>query len=337
MENKVKLHPVVTVVVPVYNLEKYIDTCLNSLLQQTFTDFEAIVVDDGSTDATEEVLRRYAQQDARIVAVTSPNQGVARARELAVSKARGKYICFLDGDDFFEPRMLEEMTAAIAVNGGYDIVCCDYMRVRPSYTKPVRSDCRNDMNGLEYLMALLSSRIWGGVWGKLYRRELFESEIRHHPLRLWQDLSVNLQIASSRPRVHFIDYIGYGYVQRAGSSNHSKLDFAYCLLFCETIEREIMLRAADLDGQAEFCVLLNNFRTYMVYLRKSHTPWEGDHPFVRNLRQLARRYRNNLKYYYSRVEILLLKLDRYKLMRPAVIAISTMMRWRISLQRRLAR
>lgn len=100
--------PEVSVIIPAYNLEGYLDTCLQSVLAQTLGNFEAIVVDDGSTDGTPGLLRRYAERDPRIIVVSTPNRGVARARETGIARAQGKYIAFLDGDDFWEPRMLEE-------------------------------------------------------------------------------------------------------------------------------------------------------------------------------------------------------------------------------------
>lgn len=123
--------PEVSVIIPAYNLEGYLDTCLQSVLTQTLGNFEAIVVDDGSTDGTPGLLCRYAERDPRIIVVSTPNRGVARARETGIARARGKYIAFLDGDDFWEPRMLEEMTASIGQNGGYDIVCCNFGSARP--------------------------------------------------------------------------------------------------------------------------------------------------------------------------------------------------------------
>lgn len=97
--------PEVSVIIPAYNLEGYLDTCLQSVLAQTLGNFEAIVVDDGSTDGTPGLLRRYAERDPRIIVVSTPNRGVARARETGIARAQGKYIAFLDGDDFWEPRM----------------------------------------------------------------------------------------------------------------------------------------------------------------------------------------------------------------------------------------
>ena len=132
--------PEVSVIIPAYNLEGYLDTCLQSVLAQTLGNFEAIVVDDGSTDGTPGLLRRYAERDPRIIVVSTPNRGVARARETGIARAQGKYIAFLDGDDFWEPRMLEEMTASIGQNGGYDIVCSHIQQKKKNYQTNYRKN-----------------------------------------------------------------------------------------------------------------------------------------------------------------------------------------------------
>lgn len=336
MDNKVTSRPEVSVIIPVYNLENYLDACLETVEKQTFGNFEAIVVNDGSTDGTARVLDRHAARDKRIVAVHTPNQGVARARETGLLRAQGRYLCFLDGDDLWDERMLEVMTEAIG-NDRYDMVCCNYKRISRAYEAPVRSRYCGEMKGLEFLEALLCNKIWGGLWGKIYRRELFGNGVRHHPLRLWQDVAVNVQIACSGPRVRFIDYVGYGYVQRSESSNHSRLDFDYCRLFCETVAGDIRRHEALLDGRTEYCIVLNDFRTYMMYFLKSRSRWVGDNPFAVSLRKRVSRHRPDLKPHFSPMRMWLLALDRYRMLRPCVIAASTMMRWRRSIQRRLSR
>lgn len=329
--------PVVSVIIPVYNLGHYLDACLQSVETQTFRDFEAIVVDDGSTDGTGEVLRRHAARDPRIVGVHTANQGVARARETGLQRARGRYVAFLDGDDRFEPEMLERLTAAIRERGGYDIVCCNYKRVCPTYEAPVRERRTKDMEGLEFLEASLKHAIFVTVWGRLYRRSLFDDGIRHYPLRLGQDALVNFQIGCKRPRVRFIDYVGYGYVMRSGSSNHRHFNIDYCRRFSEAVG-EILSRNGNVpEERREFYHLLNTLRWYLVYIGKSSTPWVGNCAFVRSLRATAERHRAELRNHFPAGRLLLFRLDGRRALRPAVVALSTLLRWQTSLQRRLAR
>lgn len=337
MDEKEKSRPMVSVVIPVYNLENYLDACLDSVEQQTYGDFEAIVVDDGSTDGSEAVARRHMERDARIVVVRTANRGAARARETGIRRAQGDYICFLDGDDIWDSRMLEKLVLAIGQNGGYDIVCCDYKRICKTYEAPKRESRTSDMRGLDFLVASLHHAISVNVWGRLYRRSLFEKELHHYPLRLGEDSLLNIQIGFQQPRVRFIDYIGYGYVQRGGSANRSPLDIGYCVKFSEAVHAELLRHREVIGDRLDFYLLLNKLRWYLVYLRKSRNPWAGDTEFARGIYAGAARYRAELAGFYSRCDRLLLKMDRRRWMRPGVLAVSTLMRWSKSLKRRMAR
>lgn len=99
--------PVVSVIIPVYNVEKYLNQCLDSVLNQTLQDIEVICVNDSSTDGSLAILEEYAKKDERVTVVTQPNSGAGAARNKGLSLAAGKYLSFLDSDDFFEPDMLE--------------------------------------------------------------------------------------------------------------------------------------------------------------------------------------------------------------------------------------
>ena len=113
--------PEISVILPAYNVAEYLPRALDSLLEQSFGDFEALVVDDGSTDSTGEILNRYALQDGRIRAIHQKNAGAPAARNAAIERSRGKYLYFMDGDDWAEPDMLEKMHA-LAVKTGAEMV-----------------------------------------------------------------------------------------------------------------------------------------------------------------------------------------------------------------------
>lgn len=97
----------VSIIIPVYNVEKYLQKCLDSVQAQTFTDFEAICVNDGSTDGSAEILQRYAFQDQRFKIITTVNGGLSSARNTGLKHAEGEYIYFMDSDDFIHNRLLE--------------------------------------------------------------------------------------------------------------------------------------------------------------------------------------------------------------------------------------
>lgn len=327
------MQPKVSIIVPVYNVEDYIDACLDSVERQTFADFEAIVIDDGSTDGSWEAVRRHAAADSRLVTIRTENRGVARARERALSEARGTWVAFLDGDDVWEPDMLEQLVAA---SDGYDIVCCDYKRISPSYETPVRAVHRDDLSGDDFLMRMLAVSESVALWARIYRRGLFEG-LRHYPMRQGQDLLLNMQVGCRRPRVHHIDYVGYGYVQRAGSSIRRKPDFDYCCEFAARVSEILTAPEAGLGERAEFLRLLNAVWWYAGYVSRGSNPWKGGMPFAAWVREGVVRYRSELRPHHAAVRLTMIRLDGCRWLRPLVIAAGTVLRWKSSLERRMTR
>ena len=115
------LNPTISIIVPVYNTERYLPKCLDSIAAQTFTDFEVLMIDDGSTDGSREVCERYSRSDSRFVTIHQSNQGVSASRNNGLKQARGNYIAFVDSDDYVHPQMLELLYKAIR-QGEYDLV-----------------------------------------------------------------------------------------------------------------------------------------------------------------------------------------------------------------------
>ena len=114
----------VSIIVPVYNLEKYIEKCVRSLLQQTYTNVEIILVDDGSRDESGEICDRLASEDSRIKVIHKENGGLSSARNCGIENATGEYIMFVDGDDFISELMVEKLYVALKDNCADISVCC---------------------------------------------------------------------------------------------------------------------------------------------------------------------------------------------------------------------
>lgn len=335
--NPVSTAPTVSIIIPVYNLQTYLAPCLTSLRKQTFGDFEAIVVDDGSTDGSLAEIRRLVETDSRFIIVPTENQGVARARATALARARGEYVCFLDGDDWWEPEMLERMVSAIRSDRGYDIVCGNYTRVCATYQTVVRERRTDDLEAFGYLCEVLTFGIAPSLWGKLFRRTLFDKSLHHYPMRRGQDTLVNIQIGCRRPRVRFIDYAGYNYLQRPGSEIHSRLSFDYCKQYAAAVADIFQRNAAALAGSpAERYRTVNALWWYIGYINRSSNPWVGSDPYVQRLRIEASGLRAELHKHFSFGELAMFDLDRWHALRPAVICLLTLRRWRTSLLRRLS-
>lgn len=119
--------PEISIIIPVYNAEKYLNMTLNSVLRQTFVDFEVICINDGSTDASWKILQEFSKKDNRIKIYTQENSGGSIARNNGLEKARGKYIAFLDNDDIYHPQYLEILYKNIKDTDA-DVSCCSYIR-----------------------------------------------------------------------------------------------------------------------------------------------------------------------------------------------------------------
>lgn len=123
--------PKVSVIVPVYNAEKYLQECVDSILRQTLADLELILVDDGSTDSSPALCDRYAEQDARVKVIHKPNGRAASARNAGIRAASGDYVAFVDSDDWVSPEMYEKMLGT-----GADVTLCDYVRFQGKTETP---------------------------------------------------------------------------------------------------------------------------------------------------------------------------------------------------------
>jgi len=136
--------PRFSVIVPAYNVEAFIAETLDSVLGQTLPDWELIIADDGSTDATPDILRRYADREPRMRVITQRNGGCSAASNTAIGAARGEYIAVLGADDLYDPTYLEQQAAFIDANPGYDIYSCNARKLFPDgSTQPYFTDARH--------------------------------------------------------------------------------------------------------------------------------------------------------------------------------------------------
>ncbi|MDR2869804.1 MAG: glycosyltransferase [Deferribacteraceae bacterium] len=170
----------VSVIVPVYNVEQYLRECMDSILAQTLREIEIICVDDGSTDGSLAILQEYAAKDERVQILTQANAGAGAARNKGLAVARGEYLSFLDGDDFFDKRMLaiayakaRKAAADIAIykNRKYDNSTGKYSKTKYQFEKyvPKRSFTYKDIS--KYIFNIF----YNWTWNKLFRREFIES------------------------------------------------------------------------------------------------------------------------------------------------------------------
>lgn len=174
----------ISVIVPVYNVEKYLRQCMDSILNQTLRDIEVICVDDGSTDASAGILDRYAEMDRRVKVIHKENGGLVSARKTGLKAAKGVYIGYVDSDDWIEPDMYEKLLAVLA-DGKADIAMCGRFEDTGNVSKAVYHGMPGGYYDKEALLekvypgmivngAFFAWGIFPGVWDKLFRRDKLE-------------------------------------------------------------------------------------------------------------------------------------------------------------------
>lgn len=208
----------VSVVVPVYNVEPYLEKCIRSVLTQTYANFELILVDDGSTDGSRAICDRTAERDARVRVIHRENGGLAAARNSGIALASGELITFIDSDDFVSSLLLERLVAALERTGAQVAICGhkayqseDFQEVPCAPTTPRVLGTAELLN-----TALIGSPFFVSAWAKLYDSRLFQT-IRYPEGELYEDLSIVYELFSSVPVACYIDEPLYYYHKRAGS------------------------------------------------------------------------------------------------------------------------
>lgn len=214
----------ISVIIPVYNTEKYVSRCIDSVIQQTYSDWELILVDDGSTDTSGSVCDTYSRQDSRIRTLHNQNQGPAASRKAGVDAAAGDLIMFADSDDWLDVRMLQVMYQQYQESGA-GMVCCVYQDVdddgkvfRPYAFKESYIDC---MNAQECMYHMHHTRyLTGSPYAKLFRKELFEGIDFCSNVTIGEDYSMIVQLAENAGRVKIISQELYFRYMRKGSISH---------------------------------------------------------------------------------------------------------------------
>ena len=241
------MFPLITIIVPVYNVEDFLAECIDSLLAQTYSNIEIIIVDDGSTDNSPVICELYAEKDQRIKVFHKNNSGQSCARNLGLDHANGDYIAFVDSDDFVSPFFIEHMYQRI-VSDNSDIVFCEYQEVgdeellhKVKRVNQVRDTVISDevwqWESLYYMFCV-------ALWNKLYKAEIWKN-LRFKENKYAED---NFAFTEYMKKVNLVSVLKeqlYYYRQRKNSEVHS-----YTLKNLDSIEARL--------ERADYCVSIKN-------------------------------------------------------------------------------
>lgn len=209
---------VFSIIVPVYNVEKYLNRCLNSILNQSFNDFELIIVDDGSTDNSLTICKQFSTLYNNVEVIHKNNGGLSSARNVGLTRASGKYIIFIDSDDFISSNMLFDCYNILSHDENIDILNFGYNKITDKGDLiSIHSYYNAELTVRDALIELLMDcNINSFAWSNIYKRELFE-EI-HFPINTYyEDKYTTYRIYDKAKKIMVIPTLYYNYVVRVGS------------------------------------------------------------------------------------------------------------------------
>ena len=214
----------VSIIVPVYQVEKYIRKCIESIQAQTFSDFELILVDDGSKDASGKICDEYAKKDDRIKVIHKKNEGVALARNDGIKLSKGKYVCFIDGDDWIEKFMIENCMNRI-LDTEADVIFHGYKQELWKNKVVINIEEKSTSDFLDTLthseMSEKMEQLWpycsSYVWSYFFTRKIIKEE-RFPNVKISEDHIFILNVLKKCDKISFLNDFSYHYCMRMGSS-----------------------------------------------------------------------------------------------------------------------
>lgn len=288
------MNPKISVIVPIYNSERNLSRCIESIINQTYKEIELILINDGSRDRSGQICDLYAEKDDRIIVVHKNNSGVSDTRNEGIKLSSGKYLQFVDSDDYLDENMIEILLNVVQ-HGDPDMVICGYKIIDNRTGNYVLTDyLQDEMNfGFERFLAIYADlylkNYLNSPWNKMYKASLIEKEkILFEPkLDLGEDLIFNLEVIKKCDKFSFIYSCPYNYVEY----NHETLSAKYRENLYEIIKslfKQVIELYTDVDNyaaeinkmqQAYTRTLLTNvvlhiadhicLRDYDIYLKKA--------------------------------------------------------------------
>ena len=294
--------PLISVIIPIYNVEQYLKRCIDSVLSQTYTNLEIWLVDDGSTDGCGGICDEYAEKDGRIKVIHKENRGQAEARDAALDKMTGEYVTYVDSDDFTRNDMIEKLLEVLSESDADMAVCGFESGKDDSFKSKEKSDYAvtiwNDDTKYDCLFDDKYRNFIACPCGKLYKSNIFES-IRYPAGKIYEDEFTIHYIIEKCNRIVFIDERLYYHFERKGSTTRS----GYSLRSLDAVEA-MEDRCGFFEAIGDKYLIM---RCYKEYLRRVQYHYYSLKKYFPNLNEkiewIWNGYKEKYKFVYKQITV----------------------------------
>lgn len=291
----------VSVIVPVYNVFKYLDKCLDSLEKQTLKELEVIIVNDGSPDDSQKIIDQYVMRNSNMKCYIKENGGLSDARNYGLQYASGEYIAFLDSDDYVSEEMYEKMYDK-AKQKNYDMVVCNINYLYPSKKKVVSSGIKKDTTNIKAVYPTIHP----AAWNKLFKKELFQNNVFFKKGVWFEDVEFIYRMLPYIKSIGVVNEAFNQYVQREGSITNTVnlkiYDYVYNMNGVIDYYKEKHIYD-EYKKELEYVYVRYVYATFIKSVRKYDYPkyLEAVDFAITNVRKTFPHYRRN-KYFYLKIK-----------------------------------
>lgn len=291
------MQDLISVIVPVFNVEKYVAICINSILSQTYNNLEIIIVNDGSTDNSGKVCEQISLNDKRIKLFNKENGGLSSARNYGVTKALGKYFVFVDSDDWIKETMIEDLYNALKKHN-VKIACCGRVNYKNEndFEKIGISEGCLLSSEQAIRMAAFNKDVGIAAWGKIYAREVFET-IRFPEGEIHEDVAIMYKLFHESQNIYVLGEYEYYYRYNNDGISKSNYSEKFKPVLRHDIENEIFIREnyTNLESFIQ-SVTANSCICMMMKIAK--TP-NGCLTYVKDFNEYKKEFKKRMKYYFK--------------------------------------
>lgn len=244
--------PLISIVVPIYNAEDFLEKCIQSLVNQNYSNIQIILVNDGSDDNSLNICNRFKEQDSRIIVLDQKNQGVSKARSAGIEVAKGKYIGFVDSDDYIDPKMYSELLKYIQSGSAQCSVLTNYT-IRPLNKRIF--DFKRVLSNVEAIGELFLLRFPTSMWAYLYETKIVKNINLRGDIHFFEDFEFNYNYLKECNKIALCNGEYYFYNNNLNSINQQKLSLKKlsCLKVYDSVKKDISrFNSQELNNKAFF-------------------------------------------------------------------------------------